>query len=143
MAHKSLGLLEGISIALGGMIGGGIFAVLGVVAQMSRGATWFAFVLAGAVALCAAYSFNVLNELSDGQSGAVTFIQCFLENSTLAGMAGWTVLFGYIGSMAMYAYAFGSFTVGFQIVPEAIAGYPMRPIVSVLAIVSFVWLNLL
>jgi amino acid transporter len=143
MAQESLGLTEGVSIALGGMIGGGIFAVLGVVAQMTREATWSAFVLAGVVALCAAYSFNVLNELSDGQGGAVTFIQCFLDNSTLAGMAGWTLLFGYIGSMAMYAYAFGSFTVGLQIVPDAMAGYPVRPIVSVLAVASFVGLNLL
>ncbi len=143
MAQESLGLTEGVSIALGGMIGGGIFAVLGVVAQMARGATWSAFVLAGIVALCAAYSFNVLNELSDGQGGAVTFFQSFLENSTLAGMAGWSLLFGYIGSMAMYAYAFGSFTVGFQIVPDVIAGYPVRPIISVLVIVAFVGLNII
>lgn len=88
MSQESLGLTEGVSIALGGMIGGGIFAALGVVAQMTRGATWFACVLAGLVALCAAYSFHVLNELSDGQGGAVTFIQCFLERSTLAGMIG-------------------------------------------------------
>ncbi|MFB6303004.1 MAG: amino acid transporter, partial [Haloferacaceae archaeon] len=105
MAQESLGLTEGVSIALGGMIGGGIFAALGVVAQMTRDATWFAFVLAGLVALCAAYSYSVLNDLSDGQGGAVTFVQCFLENSTLAGMTGWTLLFGYVGSMAMYAYA--------------------------------------
>ncbi|MFB6195443.1 MAG: APC family permease [Haloplanus sp.] len=124
------------------MIGGGIFAVLGVVARITRGGTWFAFVLAGVVALCAGYSFATLNELSDGQGGAVTFIQCFLENSTLAGMAGWTLLFGYVGSMAMYAYAFGSFAVGLGVVPDAVAGYPARPVVSVLAVAGFVGLNL-
>lgn len=32
---ERLGLLGTISIALGGMIGGGIFAVLGAIAQMS------------------------------------------------------------------------------------------------------------
>ncbi|MDY6764809.1 MAG: APC family permease [Halobacteria archaeon] len=142
MAKETLGLTEGVSIALGGMIGGGIFAVLGVVAQITHAATWFAFVLAGVVALCAAYSFNKLNKLSDGQGGAVTFIQCFLGNSNLAGMAGWTLLFGYIGSMAMYAYAFGSFTVGLALVPDSVAGYPLRPAVSVIAVGAFVVLNL-
>lgn len=43
----------------------------------------------------------------------------------------------------MYAYAFGSFTVGFQSVPDALAGYPVRPIVSVLVVASFVGLSLL
>ena len=109
MTTESLGLTEAVSIALGGMIGGGIFAVLGVVAQLVRGATWAAFVLAGVVALCAAYSFNALNAVSDGQGGAVTFVQSFTGNSTAAGMVGWTLLFGYIGSMAMYAFAFGQF----------------------------------
>ncbi|MGZ0747148.1 APC family permease [Haloparvum sp. AD34] len=143
MDGESLGLTEGVSIALGGMIGGGIFAVLGVVAQITRDAAWFAFVVAGVVALCAAYSYVKLNELSEGQGGSVTFIQCFLENPDLAGMAGWTLLFGYVGSMAMYAYAFGSYTVGFAVVPDAVAGVPMRPVVSVLMVAGFVGLNLL
>jgi amino acid transporter len=143
MNRESLGLTEGISIALGGMIGGGIFAVLGVVAQLTQEAAWFAFALAGVVALCAAYSYNTLNELSDGQGGSVTFIQCFVGNSTLAGMVGWTLTFGYIGSMGMYAYAFGSFAVGFQVIPDSLAGYPLRPVVSVLVVAGFVALNLL
>ncbi|MFB6234880.1 MAG: APC family permease [Halopenitus sp.] len=143
MDGESLGLTEGVSIALGGMIGGGIFAVLGVVAQITRAAAWFAFVLAGLVALCAAYSYVKLNELSEGQGGSVSFIQCFLENPDLAGMAGWTLLFGYVGSMAMYAYAFGSYAVGFAVVPDAAFGVSMRPVVSVAMVAGFVGINLL
>ncbi len=143
MSEQSLGLKEGVSIALGGMIGGGIFAVLGVVAQLTRAATWFAFILAGIVALAAGYSYNVLNKMDDNNGGSVTFIQSFLGNSTLAGMVGWTLLFGYIGSMAMYAFAFGSFTVG--LLPKGIAsgGLPLRPVISILAVAFFVGLNLL
>ena len=143
MSDQQLGLAEGVSIALGGMIGGGIFAVLGVVAQITHAATWAAFVLAGIVALCAGYSYNVLNRISDDRGGSVTFVQCFTGNATLAGMTGWTLLFGYIGSMAMYAYAFGSFATGLPYVPTEVAGLPARPLVSILAIAGFVGLNML
>jgi len=143
MASEKLGLKECVSIALGGMIGGGIFAVLGVVAQIVHAATWFAFVLAGIVALCAGYSYNKLNQMSANTGGSVTLIQSYTGRTKLAGMAGWTLLFGYIGSMAMYAYAFGSFTMGFELFPNFILGLPMRPVISVLIIFAFLGINLL
>ncbi|MCH2449591.1 MAG: APC family permease [Gracilimonas sp.] len=142
MATEKLGLKECVSIALGGMIGGGIFAVLGVVAQIVQAATWFAFVLAGIVALCAAYSYNKLNSISKNPGGSVSMIQCCTGNTKLAGMAGWTLLFGYIGSMAMYAYAFGSYTVGFDVILDTLAGLPARPLISVLVVAAFLRLNL-
>lgn len=143
MASEKLGLKECVSIALGGMIGGGIFAVLGVVAQIVEAATWFAFVLAGVVALCAGYSYNKLNSISENKGGSVSLIQCLTGRSKLAGMAGWTLLFGYIGSMAMYAYAFGSYTVGFEMIPDTLLGLPARPFISVGVVAGFLGLNLI
>jgi amino acid transporter len=140
---ENLGLKEAVSMALGGMIGGGIYAVLGVVAQITMEAIWVAFLVAGIVGMCAGYSYNKLNSLTENQGGSVTFVQCYLGNSTVAGMVGWTLLFGYIGSMAMYAFAFGEFTVAFEPIPESTATVPIRPLVSVLAVVAFVGLNLL
>ncbi|MBV0901436.1 APC family permease [Haloarcula salina] len=142
MGEADLGLTEAVSIALGGMIGGGIYAVMGVVAKVTMTATWAAFALAGVVALCAGYSYNALNERSDDRGGAVSFVQCYLGNSTLAGMVGWTLLFGYIGSMAMYAFAFAEFAITLGL-PAGLAGLPTRPVVSVLAVAGFVGLNLL
>jgi len=140
---NSLGLKEGVSMALGGMIGGGIYAVLGVVAGITMSAIWIAFLVAGVIAMCAGYSYNKLNCLTDNQGGSVTFVQCYLGNSTIAGMIGWTLLFGYIGSMAMYAFAFGEFTAAFDIVPTSFMGLPTRPLISVVAVAGFVGLNLL
>lgn len=146
MGDGQFGLEEAVSIALGGMIGGGIYAVLGVVTQITQAATWFAFLLAGAVALCAGYSFIGLNQVVTDQDtdggGAVTFVQSFTGNSTLAGMIGWTLLIGYVGSMAMYAFAFGEFTITLPYFPESVAGIPMRPVISVLAVAGFVGLNM-
>jgi amino acid transporter len=140
---EELGLVGSLSIALGGMIGGGIFAVLGVVAGITGPLTWLAFVLAGVVALGAGYSYNALNDLVDNQGGSVTFVQCFVGNTTLAGMVGWTLLVGYVGSMAMYAVAFSEFAIGFAAVPSTLGSVPMRPVVSVGAVALFVGLNLL
>ncbi|WP_136690133.1 APC family permease [Halorhabdus amylolytica] len=143
MSAKRLGLAESVAMALGGMIGGGIYAVLGVVAGITGPAIWVAFVAAGVVALAAGYSYNALNRIADRTGGSVTFVQSFVGSSTLAGMIGWTLLVGYVGSMAMYAFAFGEFATAFGVVPETIAGLPSRPTISVLAVAGFVALNLL
>lgn len=56
-------------------------------------------------------------------------------------MVGWTLLFGYVGSMAMYAFAFGAFAV--ELLPAlALPGIPLRPAVSVAAVAGVVALNL-
>jgi len=54
---KSLGLLELIAIALGGMIGGGIFTVLGISVTMIGVFTPIAFIIGGALAILASYSY--------------------------------------------------------------------------------------
>ncbi|QLD86435.1 amino acid permease [Natronomonas halophila] len=140
---EELGLPGSLSIALGGMIGGGIFAVLGVVAGITGSLTWLAFVLAGLVALGAGYSYNALNALVDASGGSVTFVRCFVGNTTLAGMVGWTLLVGYIGSMGMYAVAFSEFALGFSALPSSLGGVPLRPVLSVGVVALFVGLNLL
>ncbi|GGL32395.1 amino acid transporter [Halarchaeum grantii] len=135
-----LGLPSAVSIALGGMIGGGIFSVLGVVAKLAGARTWLAFVVAGVVALCAGYSYTALNAVSGRTGGSVTFVQRYTDNTTVAGMVGWTLLFGYVGSMAMYAYAFGEYTVGVLGLRDVL-GALARPLVSALAVAGFVALN--
>ncbi|UPV99194.1 APC family permease [Halorussus gelatinilyticus] len=135
-----LGLTEAVSMALGGMIGGGIYAVLGVVVKVSGPLAWLAFVLAGFVALCAGHSYVKLNELTDAQGGSPTYIESLTHNDTLAGMAGWTLLFGYIGSMAMYAYAFGSYFTDLVGI-DHVVGLPVRALASVVVVAAFVGLN--
>ncbi|MFB6253603.1 MAG: APC family permease [Halobacteriaceae archaeon] len=139
---EQFGLKEAVSMALGGMIGGGIYAVLGVVAKIAMYATWFGFAVAGIVAVCAGYSYNKLNEIGETHGGSVSFVQEFVGHSTLAGMVGWSLLFGYIGSMAMYAFAFAEFVIGFSMIPSMVAGFSLRPIISITAVALFVLLNI-
>ena len=142
MSEEKIGVAESVSIALGGMIGGGIFAVLGVVATTSGTAAWMAFLIAGVIAACAAYSFVKLNNLTDIGGGPITCIYAFTDSTTLGGIVSWTLLVGYVGTMAMYAFAFGGYFLELFSIQQ-VASIPLRPVVSVAAIASFLGLNLL
>jgi amino acid transporter len=48
---EKLGTFSLLSIGIGGMVGGGIFAVTGLTVEITRGAAPIAFVVAGVVAL--------------------------------------------------------------------------------------------
>ena len=100
---EKIGLTESISLAVGGMVGGGIFAVLGVVAATAATLAWLAFVASGLIAICAGYSFVRLNNLIDVQAGPVTYVERFTGSTKLAGMTGWTFIIGYVGTMSLYA----------------------------------------
>ena len=56
-----IGVLGAAAIGVGGMVGGGIFAVLGTAVGQAGGATPIAFLLAGVVALITAYSYAKLS----------------------------------------------------------------------------------
>lgn len=139
---EQIGFAESMSIAVGGMVGGGIFAVLGVVAATAGTLAWLSFLASGVIALCAGYSVVRLNSLVDVRGGPITYVEQFTGNATLAGMTGWTFVVGYVGTMALYAYAFGGYVVelaGVETVP--VVGLPLRPIVTLAAVAVFVTLN--
>ena len=135
-----VGLAESVSMAIGGMVGGGIFAVLGVVAGAANTLAWAAFVVAGVLALCAGYSLLRLNNLCDEPRSPVGYVQRFTGNTTLSGVVGWTFVFGYVGTMAMYAYAFGGYFTELVGV-STVASLSLQPLVSVLTVAVFVGLN--
>ena len=57
----TIGFLAVTSIGIGGMVGGGIFAVLGLAVTLVCGGTPIAFALAGIVAALTAYSYAKLS----------------------------------------------------------------------------------
>jgi amino acid transporter len=140
MTSEQLNLTETISMAVGGMVGGGIFAALGVVAVTAQTLAWLAFVIAGIIAACAGYSFIRLNRLIDGNAGPMTYVQQFTGSTKLAGMLGWTFIIGYVGTMSLYSYAFGGYFAELVGV-ESVFGVALQPVVSVVAVGVFVGLN--
>ena len=73
-SNKSLGYWEVTAIGVGGMVGGGIFAVLGLSVQLTSGGAPVAFLIAGVVALVTSYSYARLSVTYPSQGGTVAFL---------------------------------------------------------------------
>lgn len=107
---KDLGLAELIAIALGGMVGGGIFSILGISVQHVGNATPVAILVGGLLALLAAYSYVKLAGLYKEEGATYSFFKKTFPDSKFAASAiGWLVVFGYISTLALYSFTFSSY----------------------------------
>jgi hypothetical protein len=102
-------LTGAIAIGIGGMVGGGIFAVLGVAAEQAGGATPIAFAVAGAIAALTAYSYSKLSVRYPSAGGTVTFIDRIFGVEPLTGGVNIVLWAGYIATTGLYAAAFGHY----------------------------------
>jgi amino acid transporter len=108
-----IGLVAAVSIGIGGMVGAGIFSILGVVAQAAGNAMWIAFLIGGVVALLSTYSYAKLGAVFPSAGGAVHFLVKGFGDGVLAGGLNLFMWAGYIISLALYASAFGSYAATF------------------------------
>ena len=106
---KKVGYWEVTAIGIGGMVGGGIFAVLGLSVDLTRGGAPLAFLLAGIVALVTAYSYTRLSVTFPSQGGTVSFLDRAYGPGLLTGSANVLLWMSYIIMLSLYAYAFGSY----------------------------------
>jgi len=103
---RSIGLLGAVSIGIGGMVGGGIFAVLGEAVSLAHGATAVAFAIAGVVALLTAYSYAKLSVTYQSEGGTVTFIDKAFGDNVLSGSVNLMLWLSYLVTVSLYATAF-------------------------------------
>lgn len=138
--NKSLGVLELVAIALGGMIGGGIFTVLGISVSMIGVYTPLAFIVGGLLAFLAVYSYIKLAVYYKDEGATYSFFKRTFPNSPfLASLIGWWVIFGYISTLALYAYTFASYAIsGFDFADSEVA----RKLVAGLIILIFTFVNI-
>ncbi|AWG22792.1 amino acid permease [Flavobacterium faecale] len=110
--NKNLGLAELIAIALGGMVGGGIFTILGISVSMIGSLTPIAIVIGGLIAALAAYSYVKLGLYYRDEGATYSFFKKIYPNSHFSASAiGWFIIFGYISTLALYAYTFSSYAI--------------------------------
>jgi len=109
MQKKQIGFLEAFSIGVGGMVGGGIFAVLGLTIDLAKGAAPIAFMVAGFIALLTAYSYVKLSLRYPSEGGSIEFIVQAFGNGLFASIINNLLLVSYVIMLALYAYAFGSY----------------------------------
>ena len=102
-----LGLKEVIAMGVGAMVGGGIFSVLGLAMSTSGHAAPVAFALGGIIALLTGFSYAALGLRYRSDGGSFTYLERAFRSPNIAGLGGWLLLVGYIGTMGLYAYTFG------------------------------------
>jgi len=108
-----VGLLGAIAIGVGGMVGGGIFAVLGTAVGLAGGGTPVAFVIAGAVALLTSYSYAKLSVRYPSAGGTTVFLDQAFGVDYLTGVLNLILWLSYLVTIALYAAAFGAYGVSF------------------------------
>jgi len=102
-----LDLKQIIAMGVGGMVGGGIFSVLGLAIAQAGHAAPIAFALGGVIALLTGWSYVCLGLSFRSDGGSFTYLEHAFSQPTIAGIGGWLLLAGYIGTMALYAFTFG------------------------------------
>jgi amino acid transporter len=118
VANKNtIGFWPVVAIGIGGMVGGGIFAVLGLAVQLARGGTPIGFLIAGIVALITSYSYARLSVRYPSRGGTVEFLNQAFGTGLMTGGLNILLLLSYIVMLSLYAYAFGSY--GMSLFPQS------------------------
>jgi len=136
----TIGFWEVTAIGIGGMVGGGIFAVLGLSVDLTHGGAPAAFLLAGIVALVTSYSYTRLSVSFPSQGGTVAFLDRAFGPGLLTGGMNILLWISYIVMLSLYAYAFGSY--GATLFPSSSAGFWKHVLISA-AIIGITGLNVL
>jgi amino acid transporter len=136
--ESKLGTFSTLSIGIGGMVGGGIFAVTGLTVDVTKGAAPIAFLIAGIVALLTSFSYLKLTLRFPGEGGTVEFLNRAFGSGILTGAANILLLLSYVVLLAVYAYAFGSY--GASFFPEQDRAFWLHALISAV-IVGLVVVN--
>ena len=112
-SNGKLGYWSVVAIGIGGMVGGGIFAVLGLAVQLAHGGTPIAFAIAGLVALLTSYSYAKLSVTYPSPGGTVEFLNQGLGIGLVTGSLNVLLSISYIIMLSLYAHAFGSYGASF------------------------------
>ncbi len=108
-SQRSIGVLGATAIGIGGMVGGGIFAILGEAVSLAHGATGLAFLFGGVIALLTAYSYAKLSVKYQNRGGTVYFVNKAFGISLLSSTVNLMLWLSYLVTISLYAVAFASY----------------------------------
>jgi amino acid transporter len=113
MPKKGIGLWSAISIGVGGMVGAGIFSILGTACQIGGNAVYVSFILAGLVALFSTYSYAKLGVRYPSAGGPVEFLVQGFGSEITSGGLNILLWLGYVLALSLYARAFAAYAMTF------------------------------
>jgi amino acid transporter len=117
---EKLELREAISMAIGGMIGGGIFSVLGLAIALAGHLAFASFLLGAVIAGLTAHAFVRLADRSRRSGGPFTYLRDAGHPRAGAWIA-WLLIVGYVFALAVYSFTFGHYLANAIGAPAAVA----------------------
>ena len=103
-----LGLGGAWAMAVGGMIGGGIFSTLGVVISVAGKWAWLSFLIGGIIAQASGHSYSMLTRQLDEPGGSYSYLRS-VGLRPAARYVVWLLIVGYTLTVAVYAVTFGAY----------------------------------
>lgn len=107
---KSLTLTDAVAMGTGVMIGAGIFALLGQVAELSGDYFAYAFILGGIISGFSAYSYIKMANAYPSAGGIAMFLQKAYGKGTMTAFAALLMAFSMILNESLVARTFGTYT---------------------------------
>lgn len=135
-----LGLKELVAMGVGGMVGGGIFSVLGLAVGLAGHAAPIAFAIGGVIAMLTGWSYVRLGLCFRSDGGSFTYLEHAFRHTNIAGIGGWILLVGYIGTLALYSYTFGVY--GSALLGNTVGNSPMHHVLASGVLLAFLGVNL-
>ncbi|WP_082958476.1 APC family permease [Mycobacterium sp. E3198] len=137
-ASGELGVAALVSIGIGGMVGGGIFSVLGLTVQLAGAGAYLSFVAGGVIAALTGRSYALLSVRLRSRGGTAFFLdKCF--GTAIAGPLNVLLWLSYFVMLGLYAVAFGSYAAALLGVDPA---GPWRRVLASGVVLVFAGLNL-
>lgn len=103
-----LGIAALVSIGIGGMVGGGIFSVLGLTVQVAGAGAYLSFVVGGTVAALTGWSYARLSVVVHSRGGTAAFLDRAFGRR-VAGPLNLLLWLSYFVMLGLYAVAFGAY----------------------------------
>jgi amino acid transporter len=106
--RDKLGLWDATAMGIGGMIGGGIFSVLGVAVTLAGNLAFACFLLGAVLAAGTAWSYAAASRRTRTSLGPFDELRTS-GHAELSGWLLWLLVFGYVVAMAVYSFTFGRY----------------------------------
>ena len=105
----TIGLVAAVALGVGGMMGAGLYTLLGLAARSSGVLLPVSFLVAGAAAACSVYSYARLGATYPGRGGAADFLRVALGDSVLCGGLNVFQYVAYLIATSLYAAGFAEY----------------------------------
>ena len=136
---NSLSLTGAVSLGTGVMIGAGIFAILGQVAELAGSLFPYAFLAGAIIAGFSAYSYIKLSNANPSAGGIAMYLKMAYGKGTFTAFAALLMAFSMIINESLVARTFGTYTLQlFDVARNSI----WIPILGVILIIGAVLVNI-